>query len=189
MANDPTQSAKAAAGRARPARAIAERQAEPGVQSAARDEGTARPAAPQARPRQRRGRPGALGQPEPASCSRTASSPPSSTPRPIGSGARAPRRSASCSATAIRTGRRSARSRRSVNERRLREACSPGSATDQQLACVDLILDLRPSWARRAVLGLPLTDADEEERGHLLSGLDRLAGDGAGKERSEISST
>jgi hypothetical protein len=50
---------------------------------------------------------------------------------------------------------------------------------EQQLAVVDLVLDLRPSWARRAVLGLPLVGEDELERRHLFDGLDVLAGDGA----------
>jgi hypothetical protein len=47
---------------------------------------------------------------------------------------------------------------------------------DQALAVVDLILDLRSPWIRRAVLELHPAEGDEAERQTLLSGLDALAG-------------
>ena len=54
-------------------------------------------------------------------------------------------------------------------------------STDQLCAVVDLALDLRPGWARRAVLGLPLVGDDEQERRHLLDGLDVIASEGVSK--------
>jgi hypothetical protein len=42
-------------------------------------------------------------------------------------------------------------------------------------AVVDLVLDLRLPWQRRALLGLPAADGDVAERAALLGGLDRLA--------------
>jgi hypothetical protein len=47
---------------------------------------------------------------------------------------------------------------------------------EQALAVVDLALDLRSPWIRRAILELPLADGDEGERQALLSGLDAIAG-------------
>jgi hypothetical protein len=46
---------------------------------------------------------------------------------------------------------------------------------DQLSAVVDLVLDLRLPWQRRALLGLPAADGDVAERAALLGGLDRLA--------------
>jgi hypothetical protein len=46
---------------------------------------------------------------------------------------------------------------------------------DQLSAVIDLALDLRLPWQRRALLGLPAAAGDQEERAALLSGLDRLA--------------
>jgi hypothetical protein len=51
-----------------------------------------------------------------------------------------------------------------------------GILTEDQLsAVVDLALDLRLPWQRRALLGLPAADGDREARQALLSGLDALA--------------
>jgi hypothetical protein len=46
---------------------------------------------------------------------------------------------------------------------------------DQLSAVIDLALDLRLPWQRRALLGLPAAAGDAAERLALLSGLDRLA--------------
>jgi hypothetical protein len=60
------------------------------------------------------------------------------------------------------------------SERRYNELA--GLLTENQLsAVVDLVLDLRLPWQRRALLGLPAAAGDQEERAALLSGLDRLA--------------
>jgi hypothetical protein len=48
-------------------------------------------------------------------------------------------------------------------------------SVEQQMAVVDLALDLRPGWFRRRLLGLPLTADDESEQLALTSGLDAIA--------------
>jgi hypothetical protein len=46
---------------------------------------------------------------------------------------------------------------------------------DQLSAVIDLALDLRSPWMRRALLGLPAAAGDQEAQQALLSGLDALA--------------
>jgi hypothetical protein len=59
------------------------------------------------------------------------------------------------------------------NERRY--AALVGLLTADQLsAVIDLALDLRSPWMRRALLGLPAAAGDQEARRALLSGLDAL---------------
>ena len=55
---------------------------------------------------------------------------------------------------------------------RLMKMLSP----EQQLAVVDVALDLRPGWVRRAVLRLPPAVGDDVERAALITGLEVLAG-------------
>ena len=54
---------------------------------------------------------------------------------------------------------------------RLMKLLSP----EQQLAVIDVALDLRPAWVRRAVLKLPPAEGDDVARGELLSGLDAIS--------------
>jgi hypothetical protein len=63
------------------------------------------------------------------------------------------------------------------NERRYNRMCRKLS-TDHLLEVINVALDMKSPWMRRAVLGLPLVGEDELERRHLLDGLAVLAGDG-----------
>ena len=59
-------------------------------------------------------------------------------------------------------------------ERRYNEMVAKLSV-EQHLAVVDLALDLKPGWLRRALLGLPAAPEDQVERGYLIEGLNALA--------------
>ena len=46
---------------------------------------------------------------------------------------------------------------------------------EQQLAVIDVALDLRPAWIRRAILKMPPAAGDDVDRDALITGLEALA--------------
>jgi hypothetical protein len=56
----------------------------------------------------------------------------------------------------------------------------------EKMALTSISLDLWPLWAKRQLLGLPLSTLDRAERADLLSGLDRIA-EGSGEPVGERS--
>jgi hypothetical protein len=60
-------------------------------------------------------------------------------------------------------------------------------SVEQLLAVTNIILELRPGWLRRQLLGEPLAAGDQAERQDLLKGLDALARAGASPLRPKTS--